>query len=295
MGATLPFGVTATRASSGTRVNSSKLIVLEATDVPRFTYDPVTGALEGFLNEPPRTNIVGYSQDLTGQWTINQTVNSVAAGITAPDGTTANVTKVTENSAGPGIHETYRTMGHSSGVAYAAQAILKAGLRTWATVNYYDGVVAFGAYFDLANGVIGSDFSGSGTILSKRIKPLGNGWYLCEIVALSTSTGGNVFVGLATGDGGKVYTGDGTSYIYHWNTNHEAGTIGSSVIFTNAGASVTRAGDILTLPLSNGRYVIDAYRLSGRTRTIGVSVSGGAGYVVTNDVSPLQKVVAWRA
>lgn len=56
MDGVLPTGVTFTRASSATRVNSSGVMVTETANVPRFDYDPITLALLGLRSEETRTN-----------------------------------------------------------------------------------------------------------------------------------------------------------------------------------------------------------------------------------------------
>jgi hypothetical protein len=53
--------VTFTRSSSGTYVDSDKLIKTATTDVPRFNHDPVTGESQGLLIEEQRTNEIRNS------------------------------------------------------------------------------------------------------------------------------------------------------------------------------------------------------------------------------------------
>lgn len=51
----LPSGATFTRASSGTRVNASGVVVTETTNAPRFDYNPATLAALGiYIGTPPR-------------------------------------------------------------------------------------------------------------------------------------------------------------------------------------------------------------------------------------------------
>lgn len=59
--------VTFSRASSGSRFNSSGLMVIESTNVPRFDYNPATLAARGLLIEPQRTNLLLNSDTLNTQ------------------------------------------------------------------------------------------------------------------------------------------------------------------------------------------------------------------------------------
>jgi hypothetical protein len=85
---TLPAGVTLTRASTATRVNSSGFIESVAAGVPRFDYDPVALSCLGILIEPQRTNFILQSRQIaggsTGRSVISGSVSDV--GTVAPDG-----------------------------------------------------------------------------------------------------------------------------------------------------------------------------------------------------------------
>jgi len=85
---TLDSRVTFTRASGGTRFNSSGVLETVASDVPRFDHDPVTLAPRGLLIEGARTNLVQFSEEMdNAYWTKAQ--SSVTANATAaPSGAT---------------------------------------------------------------------------------------------------------------------------------------------------------------------------------------------------------------
>lgn len=67
MSGNLDSKVSFSRASSGTRVNSSGVIESVASNLPRFDYDPVTLAPKGLLIEEQRTNLVLNSDTLATQ------------------------------------------------------------------------------------------------------------------------------------------------------------------------------------------------------------------------------------
>ena len=57
--------ITFTRASTGTRINASGVMVSEAINGPRFDYDPVTLQPKGLLIEEQRVNHCLHSEDFT--------------------------------------------------------------------------------------------------------------------------------------------------------------------------------------------------------------------------------------
>jgi hypothetical protein len=92
--------VTFTRASSGTFVDSARVIQTAVTDVPRFDHNPTTGESLGLLVEEQRTNLCLHSEDISNAaWVLNggtATTNTTAApnGQTTADTFTANLSAV---------------------------------------------------------------------------------------------------------------------------------------------------------------------------------------------------------
>jgi hypothetical protein len=81
------------------------------------------------------------------------------------------------------------------------------------------------ANFDLINGVVGDKSAG----VTQQITSLGNGWYRCAI-EFTAATGGSQTINLAlitasNSARGQSYLGDGTSGIYLWGAQLEAGTL----------------------------------------------------------------------
>lgn len=117
-----------------------------------------------------------------------------------------------------------------SALTYTGSLYGKAGERTWIAFSLADGSVGTnqaGAYFDLGNGVTGSNFTtGSGvSVVSKAISSVGNGWYRCSIViTMNTTTVVDPIVYLATGDTVRSYSGNATSGAYVWGVQVEPGT-----------------------------------------------------------------------
>jgi hypothetical protein len=64
---TLPSGLTFTRASTGTYIDSTGTMQTAASGAPRWDYDPVTHVLRGLLIEEARTNLLLNSATLSTQ------------------------------------------------------------------------------------------------------------------------------------------------------------------------------------------------------------------------------------
>lgn len=294
MGAALPAGAVLTRASSGTRFNAAGVNVSEANDIARFTYDPATLALEGLLVEPARTNLHFNSGSLANvSWTKIRGA-AAASGALAPDGATTSG-RLTEDGTATSSHYFTRIETVVGATLYANSTFAKAGsggLRHWLQLGLFDGASEKEAYFDLTNGVVGTHSLAT----ASSIKAISGGWYRPECGLLTTAVPGTTNIDRAMGsaDNVSMYSGDSSSFIDLFGMQFETAPDGkASSYIPTAGAGVTRAADVLTVPLANGTYTIDITRLSGGTQVLGAGVTGGA-YTVPTDVSPLQRVVARR-
>jgi hypothetical protein len=220
--------VTFTRASSGTYTDSAGVLQTAATDVPRFDHNPTTGESLGLLVEEQRTNLLLRSEDFSTTW-VRFNVNASSNAILAPDGT-LTADKLTENDA-DNFHRIRQ--GITSGVTGVFSVFLKAAERT--RVNLGTSDINLIAGFDLS---AGSVVSGTGSI-----EPFGDGWYRCSISATFTTSGPFL---LLRNSSSEFYTGDGTSGIYLWGAQLEAGAFPTSYIPTT-GATATRNASLADL------------------------------------------------
>ena len=227
--------VTFTRASSGTFVDSAGVLQTATNDVDRFDHDPVTGESLGLLVEEQSTNLLLRSEDFSTTW-VRFNVNASSNAILAPDGT-LTADKLTENDA-DNFHRIRQ--GITSGVTGVFSVFLKAAERTRVNLGTSDTNLI--ADFDLS---AGSVVSGTGSI-----EPFGDGWYRCSISATFTTSGPFL---LLRNSSSEFYTGDGTSGIYLWGAQLEAGSFPTSYIPTTTAAATRNASlaDLISGAIAN--------------------------------------------
>lgn len=233
------------RASAATYLDANGVLRTAASGVARsnaYDYDS-DGVLRpiGLLLEDAATNLLLYSEQFDNAvWTKSNTTITANA-IAAPDG---NITadKLVD-SAVSGYHSASQSVAASASTTYTKSVYLKAGERSWAKLELYDGSSYLSAYFNLSTGSIGTISSGA----SASIRKANNGFWRCTITA-TTSASATTLLGtthVTTGDAAGVYTGDGTSGIYVWGAQLAAGNYATSYIATTS-AQVTRVADTST-------------------------------------------------
>ena len=262
---------TYTRASTATYYDANGTLQTAAVDAPRFDHDPVTGERLGILLEEQRTNLLTYSEQLDNvAWTkIDSTITANA--VTAPDGTTTADKYISGSGIGEGLATLYQDVSASPSTAYTLSVYAKADELSILKFSFIARTGA-GSYiseatyeFDLSNQtstITGASLTGS----SSSITEVGNGWYLCSITATTTASTGIIrpYVRNTT-------TGDGTSGIYLWGAQLEAGSFPTSYIKTEA-SQVTRSADDLSI---TGTNFTDFYNQSEGTFLVGMDYVGG--------------------
>jgi hypothetical protein len=206
---------------------------------PRFDYDPVTLAPKGLLIEEQRTNLLTYSEQFDNAVWVKSNATVTANMAVAPNGTTT-ADKLVENTAADN-HGVISSSVTVSLAPHTFSVFAKQGERSWLAValrNGFEGLGANYTFFNLANGTIGNIRSG----YTASISDVGNGFYRCSITGTTTATSISIFTLASTGDGTTSYTGDGTSGIFIWGAQLEAGAFATSYIPT-AASQVTRAAD----------------------------------------------------
>lgn len=227
----LPFDFT--RASTATYVDSDGLIKTAASGEARIDYlDNADGHL---LLEPSRTNFLTYSEGFSdGYWQKSGT--DVVSGQVSPTGNTDAFKLVEDTSTGHFI----RRSNVSIVAGMKTMSIFaKAAGRDW--ILLWNGVDNSGRYFNIKDGYIGG--TRSGTPVNSSIDDIGNGWYRCSMTINSSNTSFQNQIYLSNADGSFSYTGDGTSGVYIYGSQLEAGSYPTSYIPTS-GSAVTRVADV---------------------------------------------------
>lgn len=269
LGGALDPRITFSRASAATRVNASGLIESISSGQPRFDFDPVALTCKGLLVEEQRTNLVTRSQEFDNgsAWLIGRASVS-ANSTTSPDGT-VTADKLVEGTQ-TGAHYLYgNNIPVSANTVHTWSIFVKAAERSTGRLEVTDGGGSngFRCYFDLAaGGTIGTNAAmGTGTVSESRIEALPNGWYRISVSgvidAASTMADVLLYLDNNTDTSSIHYTGDGTSGLYIWGAQLEAGSNATSYIPTTT-SQATRAADVAVI---NGLATADWFNAAEGT------------------------------
>jgi hypothetical protein len=274
------------RSSTGTRVNGSVLIASSAANIPRI--DHFGGGCPALLSELSRANILTYSEQLNNAIWVKQSATVSANATTAPDGTTT-ADKLIETAVND-IHVAVQDVVISAS-SLTASAFLKQSEIRYAIMVISNAVDKnFAVFFDLQAGVVVGNFTSIGAYAaptSSKIENYGNGWYRCSVTATNAFATPNlaIYLNRSGTDSGLSYLGDGTSGLFVWGAQMEAGLFNTSYNPTVATA-VTRAIDtpdpIALTPTLTGTFMIDLRTcLSDLVGDVGISLRDGSGDQIT--------------
>jgi len=220
--------------------------------MPRFDYNPSTLAAQGLLIEESRANLLSYSDDFgNAVWTKGGATVSTDT-TTAPTGTTIADSLIEDSSTG--THRCYRTTtGTTNTNAYTFSAFIKANTRSRVYMAIVEGATFSrqgNANFDLSAGNVISFSTGlnGATGGAATITPIGNGWYRCTYTITLGGTDTSILTDFQLIDTGtnRNYTGNGTSGLFIWGAQLEAGAFPTSYIPTTV-AQVTRNADVASV------------------------------------------------
>jgi hypothetical protein len=213
-------------------------------NVPRLDY--LGSSCPRLLLEPQRTNLALYSEQFDNAGWAKSGASVLANAVLGPDGYTSADKLVEDTSTGAHI-ATQSNLFTATGAWHTASIFVKAAERTYAAFSTRGNFTSNDntLIFNLTTGEWELDDSGQNYALNAEAFP--NGWYRISLNTDTTSGAYDGFgIGIATGSTSwvdAVYTGDGTSGIYIWGAQMEAGQYESSLIPTLV-AAVTRGADL---------------------------------------------------
>ena len=250
-----------------TDISIDNVVVKEVitTDIPRIDY-PLDGSCPHVLMEPQRTNLITYSEDFDdAAWALGANEVITANNSVSPDGTVSADTLGDDNSTGTGSVYKGRTVTVATTTSYVYSVYAKA--KQLSIVNLrIEGFTTPGStdgYFNLSTGALGTIDVGYD---DAGIDDMGNGWYRCwaSFTTDAVDTTGNILLFLAQTDNSLTVDLDGTSDIYLYGAQLEAGAYPTSYIPTS-GSTVTR--------------LKDTYELTNVYTNNLVTASGGAWFI----------------
>jgi hypothetical protein len=227
---------------SGRTPTPSPSTYIETTTAP---VSQLSGSSDGLLIEEARTNICLQSEDFSTTWTETNGASTFNQTI-APDGSNTADQLLDNSATGTGGVRFTQAFTVATTTAYTFSIFAKADQLSWLNLlaTNWTTPVNSGAYFNLADGTIGTvdaGFDDSG------IEDWGNGWYRCWVSLTSDAadTTGEMRIQLADADNDNTVDLDGTSSIFVWGAQLEAGAFPTSYIPTTT-ASVTRNLELVT-------------------------------------------------
>ena len=246
--------VTFTRAGNGTFVDSAGVLQTAATDVPRFDHNPTTGESLGLLVEESRTNLLLRSEEFQTTWALSQLLafgsGSVADATTAPNGT-LTADRITENSANAQRFVNQDVSGISASSTITASCYVKfdSPSRNF-SLQVTDAPSGGSGYAELyltQSGVVTSPTPSSFTNRTATVENVGSGWYRVRLtITTAAVTTITIRLFIVDASNAQVYLGNGTSGIYVWGAQLEAGAFPTSYIPTTT-AAATRNADVASI------------------------------------------------
>lgn len=248
----------------------------------------------GLAVEASQTNTVFNSLDMSNvYWTKTACTVSAATG---PSGV-SNAWNIIEDGT-TNTHDVSTTASVSHTAAGIIYVWAKAGTRGWATIQLNNAGNASNVYFDLSGaGAVGSNnvLAGSSTITSGNILLLGNGWYRCGIVPVSTFGTAQLYMGFASGNGGRSYTGVNTNIAgIYWNPQCRATNIPNDSAIDTTATSATRTAENITVvaPASTTKAL---FKFDDDTTQLVTGLSAGTYTLPTTLNRPQIKTITWQA
>ena len=229
-------------------------VLLSATNnVPRFDHNPTTGESLGLLIEEQRTNLLTYSEQFdNASWGKNDV--TVDSNLTISPSGELTADKIVENTANNIHYISKSSTGITQGNSQTFSFYVKAAERT---IIRFENIQGAGrrVFVDLLTGTITNATSiGTGGLdsFSESVINVGNGWWriISTIDPTVGASSSGMTIMLVISGTNITYTGDGSSGVFVWGAQLEAGAFPTSYIATVA-ATATRIADTATMTGTN--------------------------------------------
>lgn len=228
------------RASTKTYFDNTGVMRTAAVDEAAIDHGLVNGVWvsKGLSVEGQSTNLLLQSEAFD-QWGSLRTSVVLNAAVSPDTASTAD--KVVEDTSTNTHGRFSSATSFAAGTSYTFSVVAKPAGRD--NIQLLLPAAAFGTDQRVRFNLLEGAAAPQGGTSTYGMQSLGNGWYRCWITAQATTTASASAVFYLSGEAGLSYTGDGTSGLYIWGAQLEAGNAPSSYIPTTT-AQVTRAADV---------------------------------------------------
>jgi hypothetical protein len=215
-------------------------------NIPRLDYS--NGTCPSLLVEPQRTNVLNYSEDFANATWTKAFGSLTSNAITSPSGT-LTADKFIEDTTNV-EHYLEQSFTSIASTTYAFSLYAKAAERSRIVIQLLSVSSPFENVYIEANLVSGTlvvqqAYNGA-TFVGATIEELPNGWYrITGAGSIGAKTNMRMRIYIANDLGQITYLGNGTSGLYVWGAQLEAGSYATSYIPTTS-ASVTRNADVIS-------------------------------------------------
>ncbi len=196
-----------------------------------------------FYGSSATTGVVEFSNTSTAtDFVISVLSVSEVTGYSAPHATlTTSAFKLVESDQNE-VHRVFSgTVLVTPTEEQVSSVFAKQGERNWFSIHVTDAVAGIDVWFDLDNGVVGTEDAG----ITGTITPMADGWYRCSVDWTETVASNRSFIYLADADNSSTYAGDGSSGIFIAFTQYEqdASYLTSWIYDGTEGSTTTRQAD----------------------------------------------------
>ena len=221
-------------------------------NVPRIEYN-ADGTVKGLLIEEARTNEISTSEVAPTAYSSGIT-KAVDSSVVSPSGG-SNVEKFTLSSANEQHYVgNHNHISASSGTS-TYSIFAKGSGHNLIRLRMANTSGSFSCDFNLSTGQKQVTSVADSSVIG-AIESMGNGWWRCSMTYASEKTNPYASVFLINAMDAPLsnsFLGDGTSGVYVWGSQYEAGAFPTSYMPTS-GNPATRAADVASIPVSDFGY-----------------------------------------